>query len=124
MLAVITRPMVIATDAGTAKQFLVLKDEGGEDVPEVMSEAEFGRLRRAGAAQRFIEVNHAEAEAEPATGLLKTDLGSINGLGEADFSDGAGAGPVVQAEGEPDDNSSSMGSATVVAPVKPNGKRK
>lgn len=64
MLAVITRPMVIATDAGTAKQFVPVKDEAGEDVPQPMSESEFGRLRRAGAAQRFIEVNHAEAEAE------------------------------------------------------------
>lgn len=67
MLAVITRPMVIATDAGTAKQFVPEKDKAtGEDVPQEMSESEFGRLRRAGAAQRFIEVNHAEAEAEPA----------------------------------------------------------
>ena len=61
MLAVITRPMIVATDAGTAKQFVPVKDKKtGEDVPQPMSEAEFGRLRRAGAAQRFIEVNHAE----------------------------------------------------------------
>lgn len=59
MLAIITRPMVIATDAGTSKQFVPKKD-GDDDVPQPMSESEFGRLRRAGAAARFIEVNHAE----------------------------------------------------------------
>lgn len=60
MLAIITRPMIIATDAGTSKQFVPRKDEAGEDVPQSISESEFGRLRRAGAASRFIEVNHAE----------------------------------------------------------------
>ena len=64
MLAVITRPMVIATDAGTAKQFVPLKDGIGCDIPQLMSEGEFNRLRRADAAARFIEVNHDEVETE------------------------------------------------------------
>lgn len=124
MLAVITRPMVIATDTGTAKQFVPLKDVSGEPVPQEMSEGEFGRLRRAGAAQRFIEVNHAEIETESTSGLLKTDLGSINGLGEDVSRVGAGNGPVVEAKRDAGNHvNSGVAAATLVAPVAKAGRK-
>lgn len=139
MLAVITRPMVIATDAGTSKQFVPVKDAGGEPVPQEMSEGEFGRLRRAGAAARFIVVDYtmgdmlveeitstaefkaiASGGAEPATGLLTTDLGSINGLGEA------GVRTEATSEIKPETSSSAgttpMGSEAVASTVASNPK--
>lgn len=99
MRAIITRPMIVATDAGTAKQFVPVKDQRtGEDVPQTMSEAEFGRLRRAGAAQRFIEVNHAEVETESATGSVipAIDDDAIQGARDHD----TGSQPDTSEQGE------------------------
>ncbi len=72
MKAVITRSMVVGNDAGETEQFV----PSTADQPYVeVSEAVFGRLKRAGAAGLYVEVAQAdEVEGDDLSKLSKADL--------------------------------------------------